>query len=109
MGITQTVAVARAADAAGLLCAPHSPWSAVLVAAHLAIQSTILGGVLVEYPALATYDESSGAGEIARIMNFELVEHPPEVVDGFLVPSDRPGLGVGGFVPAALEQLRALT
>ena len=84
-------------------------WSAVLVAAHLAIQSTIIGGILVEYPALATYDEGSRAGEIARIMNFELVEHPPEVVDGFLVPSDRPGLGVGGFVPAALEQLRALT
>jgi L-alanine-DL-glutamate epimerase-like enolase superfamily enzyme len=108
MGITQAAAVARAADAAGLLCAPHSPWSAVLVAAHLAIQATIPGGVLVEYPALATYDEGSRAGEIARLMNFELVEHPPEVVDGYLVPSDRPGLGVGGFRPAALEKLRAL-
>lgn len=108
MGITQAVAVARAADAAGLLCAPHSPWSALLVAAHLAIQSTIGGGVLVEYPALATYDTGSRRGEIARLMNFELVEYPPEVIDGYLVPTDRPGLGVGGFVPAALEHLRAL-
>jgi L-alanine-DL-glutamate epimerase-like enolase superfamily enzyme len=108
MGITQAAQVARTADAAGLLCAPHSPWSAVLVAAHLAIQATIRGGVLVEYPALATYDPGSRAGEISRLMNFEVVEHPPEVVDGYLVPSERPGLGIGGFVPAALDQLRAI-
>lgn len=108
MGITQAVQVARAADAADLLCAPHSPWSAVLVAAHLAIQSTIRGGVLVEYPALATYDAGSRAGEISRLMNFVVVEHPPDLVDGYLVPSERPGLGIGGYVPAALEQLRAI-
>ena len=108
MGITQAAHVARAADAAGLLCAPHSPWSAVLVAAHLAIQSTIRGGVLVEYPALATYDEGSRAGEVSRLMNFAAVEHPPDLVDGYLVPSDRPGLGVGGFVPTELDRLRAL-
>ena len=53
MGITQVTAVARAADEAGMYVAPHSPWSAVLVAAHLAVQSTIRGGVLVEFPALA--------------------------------------------------------
>ena len=108
MGISQAVTVARSADAVGLLCAPHSPWSAVLVAAHVAIQSTIAGGILVEYPALATYDPGSRVGEISRLMNFSLVEHPPEVIDGFLVPSDRPGLGVGGFVPGAIEQLRSL-
>ncbi len=108
MGITQAAHVARAADAAGLLCAPHSPWSAVLVAAHLAIQSTIRGGVLVEYPALATYDEGSRARDVSRLMNFEVVEHPPDLVDGYLVPSDRPGLGVGGFVPAALDRVRAI-
>jgi L-rhamnonate dehydratase len=108
MGITQAVEVARAADAAGLLCAPHSPWSAVLVAAHLAIQSTIRGGVLAEYPALATYEPGSRAGEVSRLMNFAVIEHPPELVDGYLVPSDRPGLGLGGFVPEALERLHAL-
>jgi galactonate dehydratase len=108
MGITQASAVARAADSAGLLCAPHSPWSAVLVGAHLAIQSTIRGGVLVEFPALLTYDEGSRAGAISRLMNFEVVDHPPEVVDGYLVPSDRPGLGLGGFVRSKLDELRAL-
>ena len=108
MGITQTLAVARRADAAGILVAPHSPWSAIAVAAHTAIQSTVRNGVLVEYPALATYDEGSRNGEIARLTNFDLVEHPPTVVDGYLAPSDRPGLGLGGFVPEALEQLRAL-
>jgi L-alanine-DL-glutamate epimerase-like enolase superfamily enzyme len=107
MGITQAAQVARAADSAGLLCAPHSPWSAVLVSAHLAIQATIAGGVLVEYPALATYDPGSRAGEISRLMNFEVVDHPPDLVDGYLVPSDRPGLGIGGFVPAALAKVRA--
>lgn len=108
MGITQVVEVARAADDAGLLCAPHSPWSAVLVASHLAIQSTIHGGVLVEFPALLTYDEGSRAGAISRLMNFEIVEHPPTLVDGYLVPSDRPGLGLGGFVPEKLDAVRAL-
>jgi L-alanine-DL-glutamate epimerase-like enolase superfamily enzyme len=108
MGITQAVHVALSADAAGLLCAPHSPWSAVLVAAHLAIQSTIRGGVLVEYPALATYDPGSRAGEVSRLMNFEVVEHPPDLVDGYLIPSDRPGLGVGAYVAAALDRLRAM-
>ena len=108
MGITQVTAVARAADEAGMYVAPHSPWSAVLVAAHLAVQSTIRGGVLVEFPALLTYDDDSRAGAMSRLMNFEVVEHPPELVDGYLVPSDRPGLGLGGFVPEALDRLRAL-
>jgi hypothetical protein len=80
----------------------------VLCAAHLAIQSTIRGGVLVEFPALLTYDEGSRAGALSQLMNFEIVEHPPELVDGYLVPSDRPGLGLGGFVPAKLEAVRAL-
>ena len=109
MGITQVAAVARAADAAGLLVAPHSPWAAVLVASHLAVQSTIRGGVLVEFPALLTYDEGSRAGAMSRLMNFEVVEHPPELVDGYLVPSERPGLGLGGFVREAFDRLRALS
>jgi L-alanine-DL-glutamate epimerase-like enolase superfamily enzyme len=108
MGITQTVEVARRAETAGLLCAPHSPWSAIAVAAHVAVQVTGRNGVLVEYPALATYDEGSRAGAVARVTNFELTEHVIEVVDGYLVPGDRPGLGLGRFVPAALERLRAL-
>lgn len=108
MGITQASAVARAANTSGLLCAPNSPWSAVLVASHLAIQSTIRGGVLVEFPALLTYDEGSRAGEIARLMNHEIVQYPPRLVDGYLVPSERPGLGLGGFVPEALDAVRAI-
>ena len=108
MGITQTVEVARRAEAAGILCAPHSPWSAIAVAAHLAVQVTGRNGVMVEYPALATYEAGSRAGAIARLTNFELIEHPVELVDGYLIPSERPGLGLGGFVPAALDRLRAL-
>lgn len=108
MGITQTVEVARRAEAAGILCAPHSPWSAIAVAAHLAVQATGHNGVLVEYPALATYEEGSRAGAIAKLTNFELIQHPVDIKDGYLIPSDRPGLGLGGFVPAALARLRAL-
>ena len=44
---------------------------------------------------------------VTQETNFEVVEHPPEVVDGWLIPSDRPGLGLGGFVPGALDRLRA--
>ena len=75
----------------------------------VAIQVTIQGGVLVEYPALATYDRGSRAGEISAAD--ELRAGRPSAADGrdgYLVPSDRPGLGLGGFVPATLERLRAL-
>lgn len=108
IGITQLAAVARRAETAGMLVAPHSPWSALAVASHLAVLVTVPNGVLVEYPALATYEAGSRAGEIARLANLEVVEHPPLIADGYLVPTDRPGLGLGGFVPAALEQLAAL-
>ena len=39
MGVTQVHYVARRAEEAGLLCVPHSPWSATVVAAHLHILS----------------------------------------------------------------------
>lgn len=108
IGITQLVDVARLAGEAGILVAPHSPWSAIAVAAHLNVLTTVDNGVLVEYPAVASFEPGSRAGEITRLTNFEIVEHPPTIVGGYLVPSERPGLGLGGFVPEALDRLAAL-
>ena len=36
---------------------------------------------------------------------WELVDHPPQLVDGLLRPFDGPGLGLGGFRADALERI----
>src|SRR5262249_9785546 len=51
MGITQLLEVARRAEAAGILCVPHGPWSPLTVAAHLHVLATLSNGPLIEYPA----------------------------------------------------------
>jgi D-galactarolactone cycloisomerase len=107
VGITQLVDVARRADAAGLLCVPHSPWSAVAVAAHVGVLATIASGAMVEYPALASFEPGSGSGAATAFMAAGLVEHPVALVDGLLQLPDRPGLGLGGYTPEALERARS--
>lgn len=107
IGITQAFRVARHADARGVLCIPHSPWSAMTVAAHAQILSTLEQEAMVEYPAMASFEQGSNHGAATAFHNFELVEHPPALVDGRVQVSDRPGLGLGDYVSAALSDLAA--
>jgi D-galactarolactone cycloisomerase len=107
IGITQLVHVARRSEEAGILCIPHSPWSAVAVAAHLNVLATVSNGALVEYPALASFEPGSTAGAATAFMNFELVDQPITLVDGLLQLPSSPGLGVGGFRPEAVARVAA--
>jgi len=105
IGITQLVDVARHAEAAGVLCIPHSPWSAVAIGAHAQACLTFRNSSMVEFPALSSFEAGSDIGASTAFYLRDLVEHPPALVDGALLPSTRPGLGLGGFRPDALERL----
>ena len=45
---------------------------------------------------------------LQEIMSLRLVETPPTLNDGWLELSDRPGLGLGQFVPDAIAELAEL-
>ena len=104
MGITQFVDVVRAAEEAGLLVIPHSPWSALAVAAHVQILSTVGNAPMVEYPALESY----GAGRtVTELALTGIIERPLEFDDGYVKVSDEPGLGLGGFVHEAVARMES--
>jgi L-alanine-DL-glutamate epimerase-like enolase superfamily enzyme len=105
LGVTQLVDIARRAEAVGILCVPHSPWSALCVAAHSQACLTVRNSSLIEYPAMASFEPGSTTAAATAFYQWELVEHPPKLVDGLLRPSTRPGLGLGGFRPDALERI----
>ena len=109
MGITQCHYVARRAEEAGLLCVPHSPWSATVVAAHLHILSTVTNGAMVEYPGWeALREKSTSAHLITRMAHEEIVEWPLKLSDGYLQLPESPGLGLGNYVPEALSRMEKL-
>ena len=109
MGVTQCHYVARRAEEAGLLCIPHSPWSATVVAAHLHILSTVTNGAMVEYPGWeALHEGSSSAYGITRMAHEEVIQHPLKLSDGYLQLPENPGLGLGNYVPEALSMMEQL-
>jgi D-galactarolactone cycloisomerase len=108
IGLTQTLRVARRADAAGILCVPHSPWSALAVAAHVHAMATVSRGDMVEYPSPSLFEDTVRHGELVRINTGEVVEYPLCPVDGYIPLPQRPGLGVGGLSGAAVERMEAL-
>ena len=93
MGITQVIDVARLAESAGILTIPHSPWSALTVSSHCQILASITTGTMVEYPAIPSYPKD----KVTQLMNFEIVDTPPEFEKGDLKVPERPGLGLGQF------------
>lgn len=105
IGITQLVDVARRAEPVGILCVPHSPWSALCVAAHSQVCLTVRNSALVEYPAMASFEAGSTTAAATAFYQWELVETPPQLEDGLLYPFDGPGLGLGGFRTDALERI----
>jgi L-alanine-DL-glutamate epimerase-like enolase superfamily enzyme len=105
IGLTQLVDVARRAEAVGILCIPHSPWSALCVAAHSQACLTVRNSALIEYPAMASFEEGSTTAAATAFYQWELVDHPPRLEHGLLRPFDGPGLGLGGFRQDALERI----
>ena len=104
IGITQFLRVARRAEEAGVLCIPHSPWSALVVAAHLNLLATLSNGAMIEWPA----DYGSKQNAVTGLYHRGIVEHPLVLQDGYVSLPQYPGLGLGQFVPAGIEELRGL-
>ena len=107
-GITVLRRVADHAEAAGSLCVPHCPWTALAVASHLQVLCTFAGSVLIEYPAMAGFRDVPFQRVLNDAMNFRIVETPPVFQDGYIQVSENPGLGLGQFVPGVIKELESL-
>lgn len=105
MGMTQFIRVARRAQEAGILCIPHGPWTAILIAGHLNVLSTISNGAMIEYKGFADFEHGSTDQIITDILNYSIIETPPKVKYGYLEVSSDPGLGLGNFVHESISGL----
>jgi len=108
IGMTVLRQVADRAQTAGMLCIPHSPWSALSAAAHLQILSTFRSSVMIEYIAMAGFRRVPFLDRFYDGMLFRAVDTPTPFTEGCLELSERPGLGLGGFVPRAVDELEKL-
>jgi L-alanine-DL-glutamate epimerase-like enolase superfamily enzyme len=81
-GITETLRICALAATHGLTVAPHLWGGAVLFASglHLAVAT----------PCVTTLEFSRGENPLLH----DLVQEPFDLRDGFIYPSDRPGLGI---------------
>ncbi len=104
IGITKFFEVACLAEKAGILCIPHSPWSALAVGTHLNILATVRNGEMIEYPAFHALS-SEVHNKYYHLTNHRIVQHPPLLKDGFLHLSSLPGLGLGQFDHEILDNL----
>ena len=104
MGLTQFARVAERAEEAGILCIPHGPWSAFLVAAHLQVLCTLTNCPMIEYPA-PNVERGSGLEGLIEAMHEKVIETPMVVRDGYLELPEGPGLGLGNFVHEAIDEL----
>jgi L-alanine-DL-glutamate epimerase-like enolase superfamily enzyme len=108
IGITAMRSVARGAEDAGMLCVPHSPWSALAIAAHVHILATLSNGIMVEFPSPSLYNDTVRHGALIRLATSDLVESPLVPRDGFLELPDQPGLGLGGFRHDVVREMEAI-
>ena len=104
MGLTQFVRVAERAEEAGVLCIPHGPWSAFLIAAHMQVLCTLTNCPMIEYPA-PNVERGSGREGLVEAMHEKVIETPMVVKDGYLELPEGPGLGLGNFVHEVIEEL----
>ena len=104
MGLSQFARVAERAEEAGILCIPHGPWSAFLIAAHLQVLCTLTNCPMIEYPAPAVERGSRREG-LVETMHEKVIETPMVVKDGYLELPEGPGLGLGNFVHEAIDEL----
>lgn len=108
VGVTQTLRVARRADERGILCVPHSPWSALALAAHVNVLATVRNGILVESPAPSLYRDTARHGEVTRINNLSIVSNPLQPRQGQIALPELSGLGVGAFNHDAITRVETL-
>jgi L-alanine-DL-glutamate epimerase-like enolase superfamily enzyme len=81
-GITETVRICALATTHGLTVAPHLWGGAVLFASGLHLATAL--------PCVTTLEFSRGENALLN----DLVTEPFDLVDGYVIPNDRPGLGI---------------
>ncbi|HEX2439026.1 MAG TPA: mandelate racemase/muconate lactonizing enzyme family protein [Methylomirabilota bacterium] len=81
-GITETVRICALAATHGLTVAPHLWGGAVLFASGLHLATAV--------PSVTTLEFSRGENALLN----DLVTEPFDLVDGYMIPNDRPGLGI---------------
>ena len=108
IGISQMLRVARRANELGILCVPHSPWSALALAAHVNVLATVPNGIMTEFPAPSLFRDTRRHGEMVRINNQQIVSNALQPEDGFISLPRLPGLGVGQFNAEAIARIEDL-
>ena len=108
MGISTANAVMHRAAENGIICVPHSPWSAFAVAAHVHILATLPNDVMVEYPSSSLYSDTVRHGELIQLANGKMVETPIVQQDGYIEVPKTPGLGLGQFNQSAIRRMEEL-
>ena len=94
------------ANQANIMCIPHGPWSALCIASHLNVLLTLKNGFMIEYPS--PFIESRELNEaLLWPMHNTVIEKPLKIEDGYLKTPDSPGLGLGNFVPEAIDELKS--
>ena len=105
MGMSQFIRVAQMTEQAGILCIPHGPWSAILVAGHLNVLATINNGAMIEYRGFASFEEGTETQSRTEAFNQSIIETPAVVEKGYLQLPKSPGLGLGNFIHEAISKL----
>ena len=82
-GILETIQIASMAEAQSVVVAPHNPNGPVATAATLAVDAVIPNFLVQEM--LAPWDVS---------WRHQVVDHSPQVVDGYVEPNEGHGLGL---------------
>jgi D-galactarolactone cycloisomerase len=108
IGVSQMLRVARRANERGILCVPHSPWSALALAAHVNVLATVPNGIMTEFPAPSLFRDTRRHGEMVRINNQQIVSDALQPEDGFISLPRLPGLGVGQFNTEAIARIEHL-
>ena len=108
VGVSEMLRVARRANELGILSVPHSPWSALALAAHVNVLATVQCGVMTEFPSPSLFRDTRRYGEMVRINNQMIVSNALQPEDGFISVPRLPGLGVGQFSAEAISRIETL-
>ncbi len=108
IGVSQLLRVARRANELGIFCVPHSPWSALALAAHVHVLATVACGIMMEYPAPSLFRDTRRHGELVRINNQQIISSPLVLNGGYVSLPQQAGLGVGQLNHDAIARVEAL-
>ena len=63
---------------------------------------------MIEYPAYSSFADEGARLPMLQIMHNKIIDYPLIYDDGYLRLPDKPGLGLGNFIPDGIAELEAL-